>query len=588
MKNSILAVLTAAAIALVLLLVAFKRSSESFTKQGLKPGDGQSLYTLGGANDRMPIFCAPSFDTATLYAGNAPLIKGLGKLHYAVTTASKLAQKYFNQGLTLIYVFNHGEAARSFQQVIRLDSTCAMGYWGMAMVLGPNYNAALNPSSLADINAAMANAVKYSAKATVKEKALIAALSKRFPSNEVKDMTPYNEAYAAAMKKMYGQFPGDAEIATLYADAMMNEHPWNLWHKDGAPQPWTAAIVQLLEKTIEAAPDHPGALHLYVHAVEASRMAHKALATADKLVNLLPAAGHLVHMPAHIYIRTGNYHKGVLAAEKARLSDSSYISQCKSQGVYPLMYYPHNIHFLAACAFLEGNSKKAIEAAWAISRNADRKYLAELAAVQHFYSIPYYMLVQLGEWDQILKLDIPGASLKYPRAIWYYAQGMAYTAKGDIELAQAALKVLKEYAADESMRTFLIWEMNSTLDLINIAALTLEAEILTHVQHYEAAVRLLTKAVTIEDGLNYQEPPDWFFSVRHSLGNTLVLAKRYAEAEAVYQQDLINLPENGWALKGLYNSLVGQQKSIEAAAIKKRFEQAWQWADIEISASRKY
>lgn len=538
--------------------------------------------------NRIAIFCTPSFDAEKLKAGKAPLIKGLGNLHYRITTRSKLAQQYFNQGLTLIYAFNHGEAARSFQQVLRLDSTAAMGWWGMAMVLGPNYNAALNPASLEDINKSMDNAVKYSVKATAKERALITALSKRFPTEAVQDMTPFNEAYAGAMKQVYEQFPGDAEIATLYADALMNEHPWNLWLKDGTPQPWTAAIEQLLEKTITAFPNHPGAIHLYLHAVEASRTAHRAVPAAGRLLNLLPAAGHLVHMPAHIYIRTGNYHEGVIATEKARLSDSSYIDQCKSQGTYPLLYYPHNIHFLAACAFLEGNSRKAIEAAWGVSRNADRKYLAASGTVQHYYIIPYYVLVHLGKWDDILLLPVPGESLKYPRAIWHYARGMAFTAKGQLVEAQRELRTLQAYAADESLRSLLVWETNSALDLISIAALTLEGEILGYVQQYKQAANLLRKAVAIEDKLNYQEPPDWFFSVRHTLGNVLLQAKQFSEAEKVYREDLVTLPENGWGLMGLYNSLQGQNKSTEAAAVKQRFDKAWQWADITITSSRKY
>lgn len=572
MKSSFLIGFALSALSIMVILAAFDKAPEP--KKGM--GNG------------IAIFCAPSFDAGKLKEGKAPLIKGLGKLHYRITTHSKLAQQYFDQGLTLIYAFNHGEAARSFQQVIKLDSTAAMGWWGMAMVLGPNYNAALNASSLEDIHKALGNARKYSLQATGRERALIAALFKRFPTEAVQDMTPFNEAYAAAMKQAYEQFPDDAEIAVLYADALMNEHPWNLWLKDGRAQPWTGAIEALLEKTMVAYPNHPGALHLYLHAVEASRNAQKGIPAARKLLNLLPAAGHLVHMPAHIYIRTGNYHEGVEATEKARVSDSSYIRQCRSQGTYPLLYYPHNIHFLAACAFLEGNSKKAIEAAWGVSRHADRKYLATSGTVQHYYIIPYYVLVHLGKWDDILALPAPGASLKYARAIWHYSRGMALVAKGRLPEARASLQTLQDYARDESLRSFLVWETNSSLDLISIAALTLEGELLGKEGQYDQAITLLGKAVEGEDKLNYQEPPDWFFSVRHTLGNVLLDAKRYGEAEKVYRDDLENLPENGWGLMGLFNSLREQNRTTEAAAVKQRFDQAWQWADIEITASRKY
>lgn len=573
MKSNFIVGIAITVLSVVIILVAF---------------DTAPSPTPGWDKGSRVIFCSPSFDAEKLKAGKAPLIKGLGNLHYRITTRSKQAQQYFNQGLTLLYAFNHGEAGRSFLQAIQFDSSCAMAWWGMGMVLGPNYNAALNPASLGDINTAMANARKYNVNTTAREQALIAALVKRFPTEPVADMTPYNAAYAAAMKQAYDLFPGDAEIAVLYADALMNEHPWNLYQKDGTPQPWTPAIEQLLEKTMTAFPDHAGALHLYIHAVEASRTANRGIPAARKLLNLLPAAGHLVHMPAHIYIRTGNYHDGVIATEKARLSDSSYINQCKAEGAYPLLLYPHNIHFLAACAFLEGNSKKAIEAAWGVSRNADRKYLARSGTVQHYYIIPYYVLVHLGKWDDILALPVPGESLKYPRAIWHYARGMALTVKGNLAAAQQELKALQTYAADESLRAHLIWETNSALDLITIAAFTLEGEMLGYVQQYDQAAAVLKKAIVIEDKLNYQEPPDWFFPVRHTLGNVLLQAKQFAEAEKVYREDLVNLPENGWALMGLLNSLTGQNKSTEAAAVKQRFDKAWQWADITITSSRKY
>jgi tetratricopeptide (TPR) repeat protein len=570
-RNS-LSIAALLAIALLIFLEGFNRP-------------GQARKNFGGSN-RIVVYCAPSFDTASWNGSKAPLINGLGNLHYAVTTKSALAQKYFDQGLTLLYAFNHGEAGRSFKEVIRLDSSCAMAYWGMGMVLGPNYNAALNPASLASIHDAMNNALKYAGNASPKEKALIQALSKRFPSTEVKDMAPYNEAYAKAMQQAFAQFPDDTDIGVFYADALMNEHPWNLWLKDGTPQPWTAAIQQVLENILLKQPGHAGANHMYVHAMEASRIADKATASANRLRDMLPAAGHLVHMPAHIYIRTGQYHKGVIATEKATASDSSYIAQCKAQGSYPLLLYPHNIHFQAACSFLEGSSKKAIEAAWMVSRKADRKYLHEVVTVQHYYIIPYYVLIHLGKWDDILSLPKPEVSLKYPSAIWHYARGMAYAAKKKQAESEKELSILKQFAADGSLRNQLVWETNSVLDLINIAAYTLEAELAGYKKQYDQSTGLLQKAIEIEDKLMYQEPPDWFFSVRHTLGHILVKAQRFAEAEKIYREDLEVFPENGWALIGLYNSLKGQQKHTEAEAVKKRFDAAWQWADISIQSSR--
>ena len=538
--------------------------------------------------DKTYLFCAPSFNVKDIDESKAPLIKGLGSLQYKVTTNSAIAQKYFNQGLSLLYGFNHGESARSFRYATKLDPGFAMGWWGLAQVLGPNYNAALNPASLGDINTAIKNAITASSMGTEKERALINALAKRYPKEEVKDMTPYHEAYALSMEEIHERFPNDPEVAVLYADALMNVHPWNLWNKDGSPQRWTTEIIDLLEKILARWPNHFGAIHLYIHATEASRNASKALPHADKLGDMLPGAGHLVHMPSHTYIRTGHYHKGVLANERASASDSSYIAQCRASGTYPLLYYPHNIHFLAACAFLEGNSKKAIENAWRVSANADKKYLAELATVQHYYIIPYYTLVQLAKWDDILKIQQPGESLKYPNAIWHYARGMAFSAKKDFESARKELRFVKDAAADESLRGLLVWDMNSVLELISIAANTLEAEIEGQQKNYVAAIMLIKKAVEIEDRLAYTEPPDWFFSVRLSLGHWLVQSGRFAEAEDIYRQDLMNFPENGWALIGLYNSLNGQGKNSEAKGVKKRFDIAWQWSDLVINSSRIY
>lgn len=533
-------------------------------------------------------FCAPSFDPALMDKGNAPLFKGLGKLHFAVSTKSKKAQQYFNQGLTLLYAFNHGEAGRSFRAAIKHDSTLAMAWWGMGMVLGPNYNASLNPASLADINEAMNNAAKYSVSATDKEKALITALGKRFPKTETTDMSPYAAAYAEAMKQAWQQFPDDPEVIALYGDALMNEHPWNLWLKDGEPQPWTPPIVKILEDGLKKFPKHPGLNHSYIHAMEASKDAHKALPSADVLEDLLPAAGHLVHMPAHIYIRTGHYHKGVMITEKAMVCDSTYVVQCKVEGAYPFLYYPHNIHFLAACAFLEGNSAKAIDAAWAVARKADISQLNDNISIQHYSIIPYYVLMHMGKWDDILKLPQPDNNLKYPAAIWHYVRGMALAAKGKTNEAEKELSALRVISKDGSLKKQLIWEVNSAGDLADIAALVLQAELLARNQQYDAASILFRKAMAIEDALTYQEPPDWFFSVRQTFGHWLVQAGRFAEAETIYRDDLLMYPMNGWSLKGLHNSLQGQGKLKEAAEVDKQFNDAWQWADIKINSSRKY
>ncbi|MET0465729.1 MAG: hypothetical protein ABW007_21385, partial [Chitinophagaceae bacterium] len=535
---------------------------------------------------RSIVYCSPTFDPTAMQDANAPLLDGFGKWNYAVTTKSEKAAVFFNQGLALMYGFNHGEAGRSFKTALRHDSTMAMAYWGIAMILGPNYNAALNPTQLTDINAAINKAVEYSNHISGNEKALINALAKRFPREEAKDMTPYYSQYVDAMKKAHEDFPNDIEITTLYADALMNMHPWDLWLKDGTAQPWTPAILATLEEALKANPDHPGAIHYYIHATEASRDAARATPYADKLAALMPAAGHIVHMPSHIYIRTGEYHKGVLLNEQASEADSTYIAQCKVQGAYPLLYYPHNIHFLAACAFLEGNSKKAMDAAWMIARKANTDFMHQFGGIQHFAIIPYYMLVQLGRWKEILQLPAPADSMLYANAIWHYARGMAFAGSKDLSKAKLELEAIDIITRDESLKKITIWEMNNAFDLVQIAHQTLQGEIHGRNGQFEQAIASLKKAVAIEDGLMYQEPPDWFFSVRLSLGYWLLKARQFGEAEKVYRADLVTFPANGWALKGLYNSLKGQNKSEEARQTNEAFTKAWQWADITLESSR--
>ena len=535
---------------------------------------------------RSIVYCSPSFDPTAMQDANAPLLDGIGKWNYSVTTKSDKAATFFNQGLALMYGFNHGEAGRSFKTALRHDSTFAMAYWGIAMVLGPNYNAALNPTQLSDINAAISKAVEYSNNISGHEKALINALSKRFPKEEVKDMSPYYEEYAVAMKKAHEDFPDDAEISTLYADALMNMHPWDLWLKDGTAQPWTPAILSTLELALKANPDHPGAIHYYIHATEASRDAARATPYADKLAALMPAAGHIVHMPSHIYIRTGEYHKGVLLNEQASEADSTYIAQCKVQGAYPLLYYPHNIHFLAACAFLEGNSKKAMDAAWMIARKANADFMHQFGGIQHFAIIPYYMLVQLGRWNEILQLPAPADSMLYANAIWHYARGMAFAGTKDLAKAKRELEGIDKIASDDALKKITIWEMNNAFDLVQIARNTLQGEIQGRSGQFNQAITSLKKAVAIEDGLMYQEPPDWFFSIRLTLGYWLLKARQFREAEKIYREDLITFPNNGWALKGLSNSLKAQNKLSEAKQTEDAFTKAWQWADIKLESSR--
>ncbi|MEQ9442576.1 MAG: hypothetical protein RIG62_26285 [Cyclobacteriaceae bacterium] len=517
----------------------------------------------------------------------APLFDNLGTYTLEITTDSELAQRYFNQGLNLTYGFNHEEAARSFQEAIRQDTTCAMAYWGAAHVLGTNYNAAMEDQLKAEAQRFTKLAVVNMEGASDWEQALITAFTYRYNYDKTDDQSVLDQDYADELEKAHKRFPQSDDIATLYAESMMNLHPWDLYTKRGVAKPWTPKIVNLLESVLQRNPEHPGANHLYIHAVEASDDPARGLPMADRLGELVPGAGHLVHMPSHIYIRTGHYHKGSEVNEQATIVDSLYLAECKLQGMYPLALYPHNIHFLAATAALEGRGELSVNAAFRTTMHTDTAMMREPGweTLQHYLMIPHYILVKFAQWDYILTLRKPEDDLLYPQGVWHYAQGMAYAGKNQLEKARASLTAVKEIAEKPEMKEVTIWELNSVDQLLAIAWRVLEAEIHRKENDRASAITLLREAVVIEDQLNYNEPPDWFFSVRHPLGTVLLEAGKFAEAEALYRDDLFFIPENGWALNGLYQSLTAQNKKQEATAVKQRFEKAWQYADIELSAS---
>ena len=518
----------------------------------------------------------------------APIFDNLGDHELAVTTTSELSQRFFNQGLILSYGFNHREAARAFREAARLDSTCAMAYWGLALVLGPNINAPMESTDVEEAFESAERAQQFAIHVSEWEKGLIVALAERYRSKDMDDRPQMDEAYAEAMRKLYHAYPNHNDIATLTAEALMDLHPWDLWQKDGNPQAWTPEIVEIIEGVLKRNPNHPGANHLYIHAVEASFKPEKALASADRLLDLVPGAGHLVHMPSHVYIRTGRYHQGSIANQKAVLADSLYITACNAQGLYPLAYYPHNYHFLAATAALEGRGELAVNAAYQVAAHVDVSLLEEpgYGTLQHYYMIPHYVLVKFAQWDNILALPMPKESLIYPRAVAHYARGMAFAGKGNLNAAKAELIYLRQIAAMPALKEVTIWDINSTDQLMQIATRVLEAELLGRQKKYVRAIELLEEAVAIEDQLNYNEPPDWFFSVRHQLGSVLLNIGQAAKAEEVYRQDLFLYPENGYALRGLYLALVDQTKTEEALQVKQRFEEAWQWAEVELVDSR--
>src|SRR5688572_11428439 len=534
--------------------------------------------------------CTPEMLDTAWYTSviKAPILSGLEGINFKITTSNPESQRYFNQGMMLSYGFNHAEAARSFFEAARQDSACAMCWWGYAYVLGPDYNGGMEPNHFERAYEASRRAKILSTNCTQKEKDLIEALTFRYTNDTTISRPILDSAYAAAMRSVYAKYPGDVDIGSLFAESLMDLHPWNLWKKDGTIQPWTPEIIKVLEQCIKTEPRHAAANHFYIHATEMSMEAEMADASADLLRDLVPGSGHLVHMPSHTYIRTGRYHDGVISNQKAVLVDSLYFVACHAQGVYPLAYYPHNHHFISACATFSGESKIAMQGAYATSQYAHKKLFREpaWATLQHYYSIPWFVMVKLGLWDEIKKSPAPEPDLKYPSVIWHYAQGMASLSKNQIKDAAVHLDAINTIMLDTTIKELTIWGINSVFDICMIASKTLEGEIYAKEKNYTAAITKLREAVIAEDALNYDEPADWFFSIRHHLGAVLLDAGNFTDALKVYEEDLKVYRENGWALRGLMNAYekLGDKNKLEQ--IQKRFSKAWSFADIKISTSR--
>ena len=518
----------------------------------------------------------------------APLLEGMGDLHWPISTDSELAQRYFDQALTLAYGFNHLEAERSFREAARLDDECAMCFWGAALVLGPNINDPV-PTPDREVKAyqTLRDALARVQHANDKERALIEALETRYAETPPSDRSSLDLAYSEAMRSVAKRFPDDLQIQALFAEAMMDTMPWAYWTEDAKPKPLTEEVFATLEYILERDPDHPGANHFYIHAVE-QEQPERGVRAADNLRRVVPGAGHLVHMPSHIYIRVGRYHDGSLANERAVEADNDYVTQCRAQGIYPVAYVPHNHHFLWATTTMEGRSADALAAARHTAEHVDRSLMREpeMGVLQHFYSIPYYALVRFGMWEEILREPAPDSDLLYPTAVWHYARGIAYARAGKLEEAKQELRQVRTIAADPRLEQIRIWGLNPTSSLAEIAAAGLHAEIAAARKNTRTAVAQLRKAIAIEESLIYGEPPDWFYPVRHNLGAVLLEAGRPGAAEKVYREDLARFPDNGWSLFGLAQSLRAQGKKQEADAVQRRFEAAWQHADVEITASR--
>ena len=513
-----------------------------------------------------------------------PLWNNLGNIHHKITTNSPQAQRYFDQGLTFIFGFNHAEAKRSFQQAIQLDSDCAMCYWGMALSEGPNINAPMNQESIPTSYQAIQKAQKLSTKTTPIEQVYIQALSQRYSPQNLENRQPLDMAYANAMRELSQQYPNDLDAATLFAESLMDLMPWNYWQENGEPQPLTNEVVKTLEFVLEKNPNHPGAIHYYIHALEASPYPEKAEKAADRLRNLVPASGHLVHMPSHLYLRIGRYHDAASANQNAIKADEKFLATSQQKGLYSALYYPHNIHFFWSAASMEGRSEDAINAARKLVDKVSLQEVKQIPFSEIFLPTPYFSLVQFGKWDEVLTESQPSNDFPYTMAMWHYARGIAWVGKGSLENAQFEYQKIKDLLQNSAISSLETVNVPAT-NLISIANHLLVAKMADLKDKNEEMISEYQAAVKIQDNLPYTEPPYWYYPVRLSLGAALLRLNRKQEAEAVYRQDLQQHANNGWSLYGLAESLSAQGKQKEAEEVKQEFKKAWLEADIKLTTS---
>jgi tetratricopeptide (TPR) repeat protein len=507
-----------------------------------------------------------------------PLFDGIGGLHHPVTTSSFLAQRYFDQGLCFMYAFNHDEAAASFREAVRQDPNLAMGYWGIALALGPNINLPEDTDRGKQAWQAISKAKSLESGASPAERDYIEALSMRYvASGAMSDAQ--QRAYAAAMRRVWARHPEDPDAGTLFAESLMDLHPWAFWSEDGKAGPDTGEIVATLNAVLAKHPDHTGANHYLIHSVEASPNPAQALPSAQRLPKLAPAAGHLVHMPAHIYIRIGRYHDSAAANRAAIKADRAYIAERHPTGVYPMMYYPHNIHFLWASYIMEGNSKGATLAARELAEAVPAAEVKAMPEAEFLLPVRYFGQVRFARWDAVMKEPAPPPEFAYTTAMWHYARGMALAAQGRANAAAQEQQSLDAIAAATPPGR--MFETNSAKSLLEIASAILSGERAARAGDGARATAELNRAVAMQDALGYTEPPSWYYPVRETLGYELLAQGKADQAEAVFRDDLQRNPDNGWSLAGLARSLRATGKVAEADSVQTNFKKAWTWADVK-------
>lgn len=523
-----------------------------------------------------------------IYSGQAdkpgaPVFGNLGD-HSMKITASPEAQTFFDQGVRLVFGFNHAEAIRSFREAARLDPECAMCWWGVSFALGSNINLPMQDDAIIPAWMALQHAQTLAPKASPKEQAWIAALSKRYAESKTADRAALNAAFAAAMGDLARQYPDDVDVLTFWAESMMDTQPWDYWEADlKTPKGNAAAIVATLEKVMQMSPNHPGALHLYIHAVEASTTPERAEVAADRLLTLMPSAGHIVHMPSHIYYRVGRYADAAAANEKAAQVDEDYIAACRAQGFYPAGYYGHNIHFLWTSAEMEGRYQAAIDASRRLVKAVDAPNLAKQMSIAELYNFtPVVTLLRFGKWKEILAEPAPDKALELDTAMWLYARAFAQANTGDLKGAKASrtrLAALQKIKFDKYVAFGVPAEA-----MIPVALASVDGEIARKSGDLPGAVAHFQAAQKLERALPYTEPAYWHRPVAHLLGAALIEAGKPAEAEHVYHDSLHHYRRDGWALAGLVKALEAQGK--DAAQAKADLADAWKRADTKIDTSR--
>jgi tetratricopeptide (TPR) repeat protein len=523
---------------------------------------------------------SPAAPAAAVAAGNGttedpPLMSGLGTRTLKITTASKLARQYFDQGYRLAWAFNHDEALRAFRKAQRLDPQCAMCYWGEAWALGPNINMPMDPKANAPANAAVENARRLAGTASLQEQALIAALDKRYSSRPDAERAKLDRVYAAAMREAVRHFPDNVEIGTLYADALMNVSPWDYWEAGGKKARASVAdLVPTLERVLRKDPAHAAAIHLYIHAVEASDNPKRAEAYADRLAELAPNAGHLVHMPAHIYFVLGRYKDSLAANVNAVKVDESYIAAHTPAGVYPLGYYPHNVHFVMVSAQMGGDGRTVIAAAEKLGGLISSDVAREVLMLQPVKAAPYFAHAQFSTAATVMRLTAPGADLPYVHTAWRYARGVALARNGDVSGAARELDEIERINASADYKAFEPLNIPAK-DVGRIAAHVLRARIAQSRDDLDTAVREFQAAIRIQDTLPYMEPAYWYYPVRQSLGAVLLLKGDTKGARQAFGESLARTPNNAWALHGLAQAYEREGLKREAKAVEERFTRAW-------------